>query len=257
LITADSGRYAGRKVWLFPHSGKQLPFVSGADGEATPPATPPTPPAPPATPPVPPSPAPPADPPPPTAADTKKIASDAAKEARAKLLADLGVESEDELKTVVKSAKDAEEAAKDEATKAIEAAQRDAAAAKAKEAEAANTLRTARVELGLVRAGVKPERLEKSGLLVATVIATDADEEAVKAAIETFKTDTPEWFGAGAAAPAPSGVPGQQPPANQPGVNGIDTGAARAKAEREKRLGGDPFGGLQPLAAAPGTSNGN
>lgn len=214
----------------------------------------------------PPPPAPPADPPAPpatgatfTQADLDRIAArekdEGRRAAERSLSEQLGCTVE-EAKALIE-AKRAEDLGKmSEADR--KASEADAARAKAEkalaDAEAREKAAEARQRLldvtdALIEAGVRSDR--RSAALKLTDVADDADEKALKAAVEETKKAYPEFFGA--APGAPSGVPNGKPPAGQ---GGEDDGAAAAEERYRKQreqsgMPADPFAGMHVVGSRP------
>lgn len=191
-----------------------------------------------------PAPAPPPDPPAPpaedkkfTQADVDRVAGETRKQAKQAavndLLKELGFEKADDLKTLVKTAKDQAEAQKTEAQKAIEA--KAALEKERDEAKAALTARNAEIEVekraalrdsaitkALTSANAKAEKVlkllkvDQPDALAATLKEDGTvDEAKVKALIETARKAYPEDFGrGGVGSPSNNGgraVQGQPP----------------------------------------------
>lgn len=181
-------------------------------------------------------------------AEADRREKQARKDAEKALLAQFGENaSVDAIKAVLDKQKADEDARKDAATKAREAADAEKAAAATERQAAARERVALKVQMALLAANVKPDRLTDAAQLVK--VADDADDEAIKAAVEARKTSTPEWFPAPGVV-APSGVPGtgQKPHQNQPD----DLAEARQRGERwrERRTGEseDPFKGFRRIS---------
>lgn len=147
-----------------------------------------------------------------------------------------------DIATLLKERKDADDAAKTEAQKALEKANRDAAAAAQTTAAAKAEVFATRAERYLLRAGLsipadaKPEEVAATltrvrGMLT---VGADADEAAIGADVETLKTAFPALFTPVTTGPPPP--PGTDPKRKPgtpgtPPTTGLAAGAARAKAE--------------------------
>ena len=190
------------------------------------------------------------DPPSPrfTQADIDREKGAAAKEAEKaagqKLAEALGVPLE-EAKRIIAERKAAEEAKKDEATKAKEEAERAKAEAEAAKADAAKITRTAQATIALNRVGVPADRFDDALTLLLADLAADADAEAIKGAAEKLKTDKPWLFGTA----APGGVssdPGGAPGSGGAGkVTGIEAGREAGRKAREAKQSGNPLDGFR------------
>lgn len=153
-----------------------------------------------------------------TQADVDKIAgrraSEGEKAAARKMLEELGVKDVGEAKKVIEAARKAAEKDKtelerertkaSEATTAAETARREAAVAQAQ----------LKIDRHLLAAGAEPQRLERLSKMVFVELDDDADDDAIKEAIESVKTDFAEAFtktddaneGKKKTGPAPSGA---------------------------------------------------
>jgi hypothetical protein len=178
----------------------------------------------------------------------RKAAEKAGKTAAAQeLAAQLGVPLED-AKRFIAERQAAEDAKKDEATKAREEADKAKAEADQAKAEAAAVTRKAHATLALARTGVPQDRLEDAMTLLLANLAAEADEDAITAAAEKLKTDKPWLFGTA----APGGtdfVPAGAPGGGQGGpAKGIDAGRERGRKVRESRQGsGDALDGFRVI----------
>ncbi len=238
-------RREGRS-WVFP-SGYRCPVVAGGSGE-TPPADPPggDPPKPPVA-----DPLPAADPPKPddtaklTQADVDKAKREAKKATYAEVAQTLGCTVE-EAKALVEAKRAADDATKTETQKALEAAEAKNKAADERERATARKERALDLRLALVAANVTGDRLDKAAKLLLSDLADDADEDAIKAAVETFKTETPEWFGE--AKPPP---PGSDPQGRGPGggAGGAKTGMDAGRQRAIDRKANQPVENADPLGA--------
>jgi hypothetical protein len=153
-----------------------------------------------------------------TQADVDKIAgrraSEGEKAAARRLLEELGVKDVGEAKKVIEAARKAAEKDKTELererTKATEAA----AAAESAKREAATAKAQLKIDRLLLDAGAQPGRLGRLSKMVFVEIDDDADDDAIKEAIESVKTDFAEAFtktddadsGKKKTGPAPSGA---------------------------------------------------
>lgn len=117
--------------------------------------------------------------------------------------------------------------------KTAEAVERERVAA---EREAAATLREQRLRVRevLVGAGVRPERATRASEDI--VVAADADDAAVLAAVEAYKLEVPEFFTSAAPTPPPpkttptSTPTSPPPPTGKPEEDRYAKGAERAKS---------------------------
>lgn len=203
---ADKHRWVN--VWS---NGKILPVVrGGAEGDPPDPKDPPKPPV---------------DPPKPkdlpepktfTQEEVTAIATREKSEGRAaaikQLMTDLGITDVEEAKALLAAAKEAEQAKKTEAEKAAEAAAKAEKDAKKATAEAAMERLTARIERKLISNGVPFEDEKKLTRLRDMIkLEPDADDDAVKAAVDDLKKEMPELFQAKTTTPKPKGPPGSNP----------------------------------------------
>jgi hypothetical protein len=215
-----------------PFAGRFAPPVFFED--------PPVPPAPPApTPPAPPAPTPPA----PTGdldalqAALDESARTGATSALQPLMTAIGVDSAEALQEWI-TARHAEiEAGKDEQTRAREAAERDAADARAQAIQAQADARDARIDAALAVAGAPGDNVTDLRRLVD--VAADADSAAITAAVEAVKTKYPALFTPGAPSPTPPAPPHRPPtpPAPTPPGDPLAAGRERAKAAAASRTG--------------------
>jgi hypothetical protein len=175
-----------------------------------------------------------------TQADVDRAAKQAVKDAEKAMGEKYGMTPE-QAKKLADERKAAEDAAKDDVTKAQEAAKAREDAADARERAADVRERAASVRAALLAANVRPDRLTMAERVVA--VPADADDDGIAAAVETFKTSTPEWFPAPGQPNAPGGLPGsgRHPAANQ-NPTGIQAGRDRAKRERESASNRPAFG---------------
>lgn len=246
-LLAETPRRVGRR-WVWS-DGTSVPVVAGGNGEV-PPANPPA-----GDPPKPPANDPPADPTPApgaalTQADVDKAKRDAKKAAVAEVAATLGC-SVEEAKALVDAKKAADDQQKTDAQRAREAADAEKATAAEERRTIAVERQALKTERALVAAKVNDGRLDKATKLITADLAEDADDDAVRAAVETFKTDTPEWFGE----PAPPPPPGSDPQGRGPGggaggqASGMEAGRQLAIARRAKtpEPNADPLGAFAKL----------
>lgn len=186
------------------------------------------------------TPAPPPPPPPPPAAATAvfdqtqvnaiaaREADQAARNARKKMLEDLGVDSADALKAILTAHRQQETANL--------TAQEQAAAAAATAAQETHARQAAehgrQVDRALIAAGVPFGQLDRVGRLIA---ANPGDSDALAAEITQLKTELPALF---ALHPTPPSTPA---PASEPAAGGpppassVQTGLLARGAERAKR----------------------
>lgn len=208
----------------------------GGGGGPTPPAPAPTPPAP--------APAPAAPPAGYLSQDEVNRISAQQKEegkrAAEKAMADaLGVTLE-EAKAIVERQKQAELAAMSDAERAKAEAETEKAAAVQANAEAQRILTGAKVTAALVASGVPAAKLELVGRMV--VVAPDADDAAIQAAVDSIKTTMPEAFTPGATPPpgtppVPSSTPPGSPPPPAVDNDAMAKGAERAKTWQPNYVG--------------------
>lgn len=227
-----------RREWSVFADGTVLPVVRGGGDPVDPPAPAPAPPAP-------------AVPPAPSADGTftqEQVNALVAKERREteaaatrKLTETLGMDPAEAAAAIAK-AKEAELAAMGEADRKLaEAAERESKA-EAREAAAAAREHESTVRDLLVESGV-PASKAKTAVRLLDVKAGD-DDATIKAAIEAVKVDWPEMFTAEVTPPkpAPSGLPGGNPPKPGDPKNSADAlvrGKDRAAKLLERR-GGKP-----------------
>lgn len=208
------GTVSGRRVNVFS-DGTILPVVSGGDD---------------------PDPPKPDDKPDPDLAGLQS-ALDAAKTEgeRAALgtaLKALGFDKLEDAQTWVKDKRDAETAKLSEVERREKAAEEREAQAQAREAAAAAKALRADISAALVEAGAPRQGV--ADLVDLVKVAADADEAAIKAAVEAKKTQFPSLFtDAAATPPPPGGLPGGNPPAPRPSNGGVSTERERAR----KRFG--------------------
>jgi hypothetical protein len=221
-------------LWYVGPDGWKHPAVSGGEGPVDPPK---------------PDPEPRSDPKPDpkpeslTQADVDRAARQAVKDAEKALGEKYGMTPE-QAKKLAEDRQAAEDAAKDDVTKAQEQAKAREVAADERERKAAAKERAADVRSALLAAGVKPDRLAKAERIVE--LDDDADSDAITAAVESLKGDTPEWFPV-PGQNAPAGLPGNgKPPAKQ-SSDDLAEFRQRGKQWRESRSGTqtDPFAGFR------------
>ena len=162
-----------------------------SDPPPTPPPTPPVPPAPPALP------TPPPEPPKTfTQEELSRIAAREKQEGRTaginELLKQLELDDVDQLKEVLKRQKDADDATKSQVQKDAEKAARDKADAEVEKSAAKRDRLMVKVERSLLRAGVADATLDDVAKLVD--IKDDADDDAIKEAIDALKKRLPQLF---------------------------------------------------------------
>lgn len=147
------------------------------------------------------------------------------------LLGDLGFDKLEDLKTLVQTHRQAEDAARTEVERAIARANEEKVAAASERASIANERHTLHVERALMAAGAQGD-LAKVARLVEVEVG--AEIGAVMAAIEAAKTDFPSLF-----KPAQAGLPSSEPsgggapsrPSNSP--DAYARGEERAKLVNE------------------------
>lgn len=243
LLTETPRRVGRRWVWS---DGTSVPAVAGGNGEAPPAADPPAG-DPPKSPAGDPSPA--SDPAPApgaalTQADVDRAKRDAKKATYAEVAATLGCTVE-EAKALVDAKKAADDQQKTEAQRAKEAADAEKATAAEERRTIAAERRALRTERALLAAKVNDGRLDKAAKLVLADLADDADDDAITAAVATFKTDTPEWFTTGPVAP------GSDPQGRGPGggAGGQQTGMDAGRQRSIDRKASQPAANADPLGA--------
>ncbi len=180
-----------------------------------------------------------------TQADVDKAAREAKKAATTELAAALGC-SIDEAKTIIADRRAAQDAEKTEAQRAREAADAEKAAAADERRQAALERKSLRTERALIAAKVQDDRSAKAARLILADLPDDADEDTIKAAVETFKAETPEWFGE--AKPPP---PGSDPQGRGPGggAGGAKTGMDAGRQRAIDRKANQPAEAADPLGA--------
>jgi DNA-binding transcriptional MerR regulator len=151
-------------------------------------------------------------------AEADRLAAAARKDAEKALLAQFGENvTAEQIKKILDDQKAAEDAKKDEATRAREEADREKTAALAEKDQAASEKLAARVEKYLLRAGVGAgeEDDEKVEALIAAArgalgaLPADSEDEAIRTAVKGLKERLPALFGtvkregSGAAPPRP------------------------------------------------------
>lgn len=155
--------------------------------------------------------------------------------AEAAIAEKLGVTVE-EAAQIVKAAREAADADKSEADKAKGAAATEKAKREQAERELAQERHDRKVELELIDAGVPAKAAAKLVKLVDS--EPGSDDAAVKAAVETLKTEMPQVFEAKSAEeeeggetkpPKPSSDPKGTPPKPTAGEDAMSRGAERAK----------------------------
>lgn len=175
--------------------------------------------------------------------------------AQAELEKNLGMPVGD-LAAFIKEKKDADDAAKTEAQKALDKANRDAAAAAQATTAAKAEVFATRAERYLLRAGLdipadaKPEAVAATlgrvrGMLT---VNADADEAAIAADVETLKTAFPALFTPTTPTPPPPGSDPRRKP-GQPGTpptTGLAAGLARAQAQHNATATPLPAWGRRP-----------
>lgn len=222
----------GRRVSVFS-DGRLMPILFGAaEGDPPPPGTPPG--SPPGT--------------PPTAhpdLSGLQAALDAAKTEgeRAALqtaVKALGFEKLEDAQKWVDEKRAADLAAMDEVQRREKAAEDREKAANEREAAANAKAQRADIRAALLDAGAPKELV---GDLVDIIkVPADADEAAIKAAVEAKKAAAPAFFAAAgtpppANPPAPSGLPGGTPPPGTPPADPLEAGKQRAAAIKAGRAG--------------------
>ena len=149
------------------------------------------------------------------------------------LMAAIGVDSPEALQQWVTERHQEIEAGKDEATRLREAAERDAAEARAQAAQAQADARTARVDAALAIAGAPGDNVDDLRRLID--VPADADRDTITAAVDAVKAKYPALFTAPAQTPpAPHSVP-PRPGQQTPPPSGVEAGRERARAARQSR----------------------
>lgn len=153
------------------------------------------------------------------------------REAPGKFAAELGFGSAKELREFVTQQRQAEENAKTEEQKRIDAAAAREAAAAQREAEATRVAREAQVSIALAALGATGTNLTDAAAILERDIAADADQAAITEAAGKLKERRGELFTATTApAPpqtAPTGPPNPAPPATEFGRDGAAEAARR------------------------------
>jgi hypothetical protein len=251
-LLAETPQRVGRR-WVWS-DGTSVPYVAGGNGEAGPPADPPAgdPPKPPAGDPAAGGNGPAGQGAAPTnagagltQADLDKAKREAKKAAIAEVAATLGCTVE-EAKALVDAKKAADDQQKTETQRLLDAAQERERKADERERATARKEQALDLRLALVSAKIADDRLDKAAKLLLADLADDADEDAIKAAVETFKTETPEWFGE--AKPPP---PGSDPQGRGPsgGAGGAKTGMDAGRQRAIDRRANQPADAADPLGA--------
>lgn len=219
-----------------PPSGSDGGGQGGAGGQGGTPASSPPAPAP-ANPPAPAAGQPPAQP----DLSGLQAALDAATgtartEALQPLMAAIGVDTPEALQAWVTDRQAEVDAGKDEATRAREAAERDAAEARAQAAQSAADARDARIDAALAAAQAPADNWTDLRRIID--VPADGDQAAISAAVDAVKAKYPALFAA-------TGTPGTPPPAPHtpparpgqptPPASGVDAGRERAKAAKAAR----------------------
>lgn len=163
--------------------------------------------------------------------------------AQQQLLQQLGFESAEAAQAAIAAAKAAEEAGKTDLQRQQEATAAAKAAADADRAAAATERFEARVERAFAQAGIPVEDEAKLGRLRRMVtLDNSADAAAIKAEIETLKTEFPGLFGVPGIVevpPAPGSDPKGGPPPTPPGSKSkMELGRERAKSRSGASAGG-------------------
>lgn len=159
------------------------------------------------------------------------------------LMKELGVESPEELKTILQERKDAADKEASELSKANKRADDNEAKAKTHEAKADELVLTGRVEKALIRAGLSVEAAERARKLIE--VDSKATDDDLKTEVENLKKDMPGLFADGDGSNDDSnddpnkGKNGDKkdPPAGNPGN----------KDRRSKERGGDPAAAAKEL----------
>lgn len=137
--------------------------------------------------------------------------------AERKMAEDLGM-SLTEAKALIKSQKDAADAKKTDQERALEATTKERDDAKAEANEAKAEAFVSKLEAKLLRAGCKPEKIDKATKLIDVSYGDDDDK--VTDAIKSFQEDESEWFTTTEGSEQdPKGPPGQRLP-KQPRPSG-------------------------------------
>ena len=139
---------------------------------------------------------------------------------------ELGVSIAD-AKKVIADHNAAQEAAKTEAQRLQDAAQAREQAAADREAAANARAHNLRVKEALLDAGVNRSKADR--LRAQVTVAPDADDDALKAAVEELRTDFPEQFTGEGGGPGPVDGNGKgKPPAKNAPTGGFTRGQERA-----------------------------
>ena len=172
---------------------------------------------------------------------TQEQANEAMGEARVKgrssgqkeVFAELGVESLDDLKAIVTSAREAEEAQKSELERARDEAQEAKRQAAEASASAARADMILRVNEAMLAAGFPADRISRAHSLLD--VQTGDGEEEIKAAVEACKEEFPELFTTADGSPparswAPKGGTGEKTKQKTSGKSGVAKGLERFAA---------------------------
>lgn len=166
-------------------------------------------------------------------------ASESERQASRKLLEELGVKDAGEAKKLLDAARKAADRDKSETEKATAKAAEQETIAQRATREAAEARMQLKIDRKLLAAGVKPAKLERLSKTVYVELEDDADDDAIKTAIDDIKTDFPEAFtddnGEGEkdrkTGPAPSGraADGKGPKGNKGTTSALERGRQRAR----------------------------
>lgn len=175
------------------------------------------------------------------AARAKKAERSATKAAEAAAAETLGMSVEEAAKFIA-DRRAADEAAKDETTRALEEASRAKSEAAAERDQLARERRAARIERALIRAGVDSD--DTISLLTAAPqfaeITSDSDDEDVTAAVDAAREAFPGLFTTSTATNGSdarrSSAPHRRVPDTKPSAGGpLEQGAEMARKRRELR----------------------
>jgi hypothetical protein len=142
-----------------------------------------------------------------------KEKADGRKSGRQELLRDLGVESEDDIKSLLEAKRKEDDEKLEETEREKRARERAESERDQAKAEAAQAKQTARVEKAMLAAGVPLGVVDRATKMVD--LEADADDDAIKAAVEQLKGDLPQLFAPAAEGSQEGDKPGgEKPPAS-------------------------------------------
>ncbi|MBO0863460.1 MAG: hypothetical protein J2P16_00100 [Mycobacterium sp.] len=146
------------------------------------------------------------------------------------MLAELGFDDLKAAQAQLAKWREADDARKDDLTKATETVARLERERDAAVAQAASTTHTARVERALLAKGAQAAQVQRLVRLVD--VTADGSDAEVAAAVDALVAEFPAGFGHGSG--APSGVSGAQPPQQQSSGDAMKAGEDRWRREQER-----------------------